>query len=47
MVDQDARLCCSYVMNKMQPGVLGDPRGFGILQAAVTLGVSLTTYAMS
>jgi hypothetical protein len=21
-------------MNKMQPGVLGDPRGFGILQAA-------------
>ena len=34
VVDQDARLCCSYVMNKMQPGVLGDPRGFGILQAA-------------
>ena len=33
-VDQDARMCCSYVMNKMAPGVLGDPRGFSLLQAA-------------
>jgi len=34
VVDQDAHLCVSYVMNKMSPGALGDPRGFGILQAA-------------
>lgn len=33
VVDQDARLCVSYVMNKMFPGVLGDTRGFNLLQA--------------
>ena len=34
VVDQDARLCVSYVMNKMEADLLGDMRGFGILQAA-------------
>ena len=34
VVDQDAHLCCSYVMNKMESGLLGDTRGFGLLQAA-------------
>ncbi len=34
VVDQDARLCMSYVMNRMESGVLGDRRGFGLLQAA-------------
>ncbi len=34
VVDQDAHLCVSYVMNKMFPGALGDVRGFGLLQAA-------------
>ena len=33
VVDTDARLCVSYVMNRMDPGALGDPRGFGLLQA--------------
>ena len=33
IVDQDARLCFSYVMNKMQSGLLGDPRGFGLAAA--------------
>ncbi len=36
VVDQDARLCCSYVMNRMEAGVLGDPRGFSLLQSAYT-----------
>jgi len=34
VIDQDARLCVSYVMNKMEADLLGDLRGFGILQAA-------------
>ncbi|MEM7220930.1 MAG: serine hydrolase domain-containing protein [Pseudomonadota bacterium] len=34
VVDQDARLCVSYVMNRMESGLMGDPRGFSILQAA-------------
>lgn len=34
VVDTDARLCVSYVMNKMQSGLMGDPRGFNLLQAA-------------
>ena len=34
VVDQDAHLCCSYVMNKMEMGLLGDTRGFSLLQAA-------------
>ena len=34
VVDQDARMCTSYVMNKMFGGLLGDMRGFSLLQAA-------------
>lgn len=34
LVDQDARTSMSYVMNKMAPGTLGDPRAFGICQQA-------------
>ena len=34
VVDTDKRLCVSYVMNRMEPGALGDPRGFSLLQAA-------------
>ncbi|MEM7001482.1 MAG: serine hydrolase domain-containing protein [Pseudomonadota bacterium] len=34
VIDQDAHLCVSYVMNKMFAGVLGDPRGFELLHAA-------------
>lgn len=34
VVDQDAHLCTSYVMNKMFAGVLGDTRGFSLLQTA-------------
>ncbi len=34
VVDQDARLCVSYVMNRMEGDLLGDRRGFSILQAA-------------
>ncbi|MEO9635839.1 MAG: serine hydrolase domain-containing protein [Parasphingorhabdus sp.] len=33
IVDQDAHLCFSYVMNKMETGLLGDPRGFGLAAA--------------
>jgi CubicO group peptidase (beta-lactamase class C family) len=33
IIDQDARLCFSYVMNKMESGLLGDPRGFGLAAA--------------
>ncbi len=34
VVDQDARLCVSYVMNRMAPDLMGDLRGFSLLQAA-------------
>jgi CubicO group peptidase (beta-lactamase class C family) len=34
VVDLDARLCVSYVMNKMNGDLMGDLRGFNILQAA-------------
>ncbi len=34
VIDQDARLCVSYVMNRMEDSLLGDTRGAGILQAA-------------
>ncbi len=34
VVDADAHLCCSYVMNKMESGLLGDTRGYSLLQAA-------------
>jgi len=33
VIDQDAHLCVSYVMNKMDPDLLGDVRGFSLLQA--------------
>ena len=33
IVDQDARLCFSYVMNKMDSGLQGDPRSFGLATA--------------
>ena len=32
-VDQDARLCLSYVMNRMESGLLGDMRGIGLVLA--------------
>jgi len=34
VVDLDARLCVSYVMNKMEANLMGDPRGFNLLAAA-------------
>lgn len=34
VVDADAHLCVSYVMNKMFAGLLGDTRGFALLQSA-------------
>ncbi|MEM6708666.1 MAG: serine hydrolase domain-containing protein [Pseudomonadota bacterium] len=34
VIDADARLCVSYVMNRMEAGLMGDPRGFSLLQAA-------------
>ena len=34
VVDLDARMCVSYVMNRMEADLLGDMRGFGVLQAA-------------
>jgi len=34
VIDQDAHLCMSYVMNNMFAGLLGDTRGFGLLQKA-------------
>ena len=33
LIDQDARLCFSYVMNRMEPGLVGDFRGFKLLTA--------------
>ncbi len=33
LVDQDARLSVSFVMNKMFDGLMGDPRSFGLVQA--------------
>ncbi len=34
VVDQDARLCVAYVMNRMEGNLLGDRRGFELLKAA-------------
>ncbi|MEL6829371.1 MAG: serine hydrolase domain-containing protein [Pseudomonadota bacterium] len=34
IIDQDARLCFSYVMNKMEGTTTGDMRGAGLLMAA-------------
>lgn len=33
VIDQDARLCVSYVMNKMEADLMGDPRSFNLLKA--------------
>lgn len=33
-IDQDARLCLSYVMNRMEPGLVGDTRGMDLIMAA-------------
>jgi CubicO group peptidase (beta-lactamase class C family) len=33
IIDQDAHLCFSYVMNRMESGLLGDPRGAGLAAA--------------
>jgi len=33
-VDQDARLCLSYVMNRMESGLVGDTRGMSLVMAA-------------
>lgn len=32
-VDQDARICMSYVMNRMEPGIIGDQRGLSLVMA--------------
>ncbi len=34
VIDQDARMCVSYVMNRMDGNLMGDLRGFNLLQAA-------------
>ena len=34
VIDQDARMCVSYVMNRMEGNLMGDLRGFNLLQAA-------------
>lgn len=34
LIDQDARLCLSYVMNRMEPGTTGDTRGLSLIMAA-------------
>ena len=34
VIDLDARLCVSYVMNRMEGNLMGDLRGFKLLQAA-------------
>ncbi|MEM9573303.1 MAG: serine hydrolase domain-containing protein [Pseudomonadota bacterium] len=34
LIDQDARMCISYVMNRMESGLTGDMRGFALIMAA-------------
>lgn len=34
LIDQDAQLCISYVMNRMEPGTTGDVRGLSLVMAA-------------
>ncbi len=34
LIDQDAQLCISYVMNRMEPGLVGDTRGMSLVMAA-------------
>lgn len=33
-MDRDTRMTFTYVMNKLGPGLLGNPRTFGYVQAA-------------
>jgi CubicO group peptidase (beta-lactamase class C family) len=40
VVDMDTRVAVSYVMNKMQSGLVGDTRGLGVVQAAFTAVLS-------
>jgi len=40
VVDLDMRLTVAYVMNRMEPGLVGDTRGLGIVEAAVTAALS-------
>ncbi len=35
VMDQDARLTVSYVMNRMESGLTGDLRGANVMMAAV------------
>lgn len=34
LMDRDTRMTFTYVMNKLGPGLLGNPRTFGYVQAA-------------
>jgi CubicO group peptidase (beta-lactamase class C family) len=36
VVDLDLRIAVAYVMNRMEAGLVGDTRGLGVVQAAVT-----------
>ena len=40
VVDLDLRLAVSYVMNRMESGLVGDTRGLGVVQAAVAAALS-------
>jgi CubicO group peptidase (beta-lactamase class C family) len=42
IVDQDARMCVSYVMNRMEATLTGDMRGMSIVQAAYQSLANLT-----
>jgi CubicO group peptidase (beta-lactamase class C family) len=34
VVDQDAKMCVAYAMNRMEPGITGDERGMSLALAA-------------
>jgi CubicO group peptidase (beta-lactamase class C family) len=34
VIDLDARVSIAYVMNRMEPNLMGDPRGAGVVKAA-------------
>ena len=40
MVDLDLRVAVSYVMNRMESGLVGDTRGLGVVQAAFTAALA-------
>ena len=40
VVDMDARVAVSYVMNRMESGLVGDTRGLGVVQAAFLAALS-------